>query len=638
MDRESIGPYRILERLGAGGMGEVFLALDTRLGRKVALKSLSDPAIETPQARARLLREARAAAHITHPNIAAIYDILDVGEYPCIVMEYAQGEPLSAVVARGPLPCADVLAIARQIVDAVGHAHAAGVIHRDLKPANIVLTQGRVVKVLDFGLARSHEAEEQASADSDTEVTRTETQSRVGALAGTPAYMAPEQLVGKPATPLSDIYSIGSTLFELLAGRRPFEGPTPVAIAWDIVSKPTPIVSDAVASVPAALAAVVAKAMARFPADRYQSASEMAEALRIAEVACRPGSQPEVESVAAPSSGTGISLPSSTIAPRVAIVAVVLAAIALCASVFVAIRLADKSAPVASSQFVAVVPFLSPDGDQAAADDAAGFTEADRFDARGAVVADDAVAARRPMAAGVGRWPQRPAGEWRHRARDRACHWSPGCARIHRPGRGRVRQSALDPALPRWDGPGGGESGRRHSRHRQGPERQADERRPVAVAEGARVPGRDLQGDRARAGRCSTAKMSAETRRWPRRHSAGRPTGTPRARWPLPGSRVPAWRGSTATATWPCPVPRATPSPRRSNSIRTARQSGCRSPGCSRAPVATNSPRPPFARSFGAAPETTRRIACWPGSSTSRSGMRKPPPPWRRPRLCARPM
>jgi eukaryotic-like serine/threonine-protein kinase len=375
MDRESIGPYRIVDRLGAGGMGEVFLAVDTRLGRKVALKSLSDPSLDAPQARARLLREARAAAHISHPNIAAIYDVLDTGEHPCIVMEYAQGEPLSALVSRGPMECRDVVAIARQIADAVAHAHAAGVIHRDLKPANIVVAPGPLVKVLDFGLAHGHDVEESAAVETNPEITRDLTESRVGMIAGTPAYMAPEQLIGRPASALSDIYSIGATVYELLAGRRPFDGPTPAAVAWDIVSRPTPRVSDVVPSVPRALAAVVAKAMARDPADRYQSAEAMAADLQRAEQDCRPGSQPEVERVEVPPASVG-ARPASTGAPRVAVVAVVLAAVALFATVFIAIRIRDRPAPVVSSQFVAIVPFGSPAGDQAAAAAAAGFTEA----------------------------------------------------------------------------------------------------------------------------------------------------------------------------------------------------------------------------------------------------------------------
>ncbi len=222
MERAAIGPYRIVDRLGAGGMGEVFLAFDTRLGRKVALKSLTDPSLDTPRTRERLLREARAAAHVTHPNIAAIYDVLDTGEHPCIVMEYAQGETLSAIAGRGPMAWREVTKVALQLVDALAHAHASGIVHRDLKPLNVVLTPDGIVKVLDFGLARVRDVEPETSASD--ELTREQIASHAGRLAGTTAYMAPEQFVGKPASHLSDIYSLGVTLYELLTGRRPFDG------------------------------------------------------------------------------------------------------------------------------------------------------------------------------------------------------------------------------------------------------------------------------------------------------------------------------------------------------------------------------------------------------------------------------
>ncbi len=374
MERESVGPYRIVNRLGAGGMGEVFLAFDTRLGRNVALKSLSDPSLDAPRARARLLREARAAAQISHPNIAAIYDILETGDHPCIVMEYAQGESLAALVGRGPMPCAEVLEIARQILDAVAHAHTAGVIHRDLKPANIVLTPEGVVKILDFGLARAQEAEEPVSPDA--EVTRDLTETRVGTIAGTPAYMAPEQLIGSPASALSDIYSLGATLFELFAGRRPFEAATPSALAWEIVSKPTPRVSDLVPSVPGPLAAVVSKAMAKDPADRYQSAAEMRGDLRRAEQECAADIEPVVEVVPATSPGAGAPI-VRTRTSWVSIAAAVVAAAALIVTVYMAVKPSRGAAPPAtSSQFVAVLPFTNSSGDPAASLEAAGFTEA----------------------------------------------------------------------------------------------------------------------------------------------------------------------------------------------------------------------------------------------------------------------
>ena len=278
MDQASVGPYRVIDRLGAGGMGEVYLATDTRLNRKVALKYLSDPSLDLPRARERLLREARAAAQISHPNIAAIYDILDTGTHPCIVMEYVPGETLSAVAGRGPLPVEQAAAIGAQLADALAHAHAAGVVHRDLKPANVVLTAGGAVKILDFGVARVLDVEEElAGADTPT---REAMLSQPGRFAGTPAYMAPEQLAGRAATPLTDIYSLGVTLFELLTSHRPFGGKTTPDLVYQMLSSPVPLPSALNGAVPPVLDAIVAKAMAREPAQRYRSAAEVAADLR----------------------------------------------------------------------------------------------------------------------------------------------------------------------------------------------------------------------------------------------------------------------------------------------------------------------------------------------------------------------
>jgi tRNA A-37 threonylcarbamoyl transferase component Bud32/TolB-like protein len=278
VDQASVGPYRVIDRLGAGGMGEVYLATDTRLSRKVALKYLSDPSLDLPRARERLLREARAAAQISHPNIAAIYDILDTGTHPCIVMEYVPGETLAQVAGRGPMPVDRVAAIGAQLADALAHAHAAGVVHRDLKPANVVLTTEGAVKILDFGVARVLDIEEElAGADTPT---REAMLSQPGRFAGTPAYMAPEQLAGRPATPLTDIYSLGVTLFELLTSHRPFGGKTTPDLVYQMLSSPVPLPSALNGAVPPVLDAIVAKAMAREPAQRYRSAAEMADDLR----------------------------------------------------------------------------------------------------------------------------------------------------------------------------------------------------------------------------------------------------------------------------------------------------------------------------------------------------------------------
>src|SRR5688572_289916 len=151
---QQVGPYAVLQRLGGGGMGEVYLAEDTRLGRRVALKRPSDAFLSAPDARERLHREASAAGRLTHPNIAAVYDVLDVDNYPYIVMEYVEGENLSAILARGPLSVERALDLGLQIADALVAAHSRGVIHRDLKPGNISVTADGIAKVLDFGIAK----------------------------------------------------------------------------------------------------------------------------------------------------------------------------------------------------------------------------------------------------------------------------------------------------------------------------------------------------------------------------------------------------------------------------------------------------------------------------------------------------
>ena len=364
-----LGPYQVLEKLGEGGMGEVHLALDTRLTRKVALKYLSDPSLDLPRTRDRLLREARAAAQITHPNIAAIYDILDTAAHPCIVMEYVHGETLARMAERGPLPFAQVVSIGSQLADALAHAHAAGVIHRDLKPANIVVTPDGTPKILDFGLARVRDVEQDLSvADAPTSEA---IQSHAGNLAGTPVYMAPEQLAGRPASPRSDIYSLGVTLYQLLTGRRPFTGRTTAELVYQVMSSPTPLASEALPSVPRLLNAIVAKAMARELESRYQSAAEMADDLRqIAQTEAGHGSRGSSTGVTDDSASAGGSR------RRNAVLGV--AGLALALLVAAGYGLWRRSPPPSAigTQLVAVLPFVDTRGAVSASPDAVGFAEA----------------------------------------------------------------------------------------------------------------------------------------------------------------------------------------------------------------------------------------------------------------------
>jgi eukaryotic-like serine/threonine-protein kinase len=223
-----IGPYRITGRLGVGGMGEVWRARDERLGRDVAIKVLPAGLAADAERLARFEREAQVLAALNHPNIGAIYGMEDVGDTRALVLELVEGPTLADRIEQGPLPRAEALAIAAQIADALAAAHDRGIVHRDLKPANVKVRSDGAVKVLDFGLAKIADAGS-GVAVGDAAQARTATRAgltRVGAMMGTPAYMAPEQVRGDPVDRRGDIWAFGVVLFEVLTGRRPFAGQT----------------------------------------------------------------------------------------------------------------------------------------------------------------------------------------------------------------------------------------------------------------------------------------------------------------------------------------------------------------------------------------------------------------------------
>ena len=214
----SLGPegrYRLVRRIGVGGMGEVWEADDTVLGRRVALKVLVQELADDARATSRFVREARATAKLTHPNVTRVYDFGRDGGLPYLVMELLEGETLADRLAGGPLPPAEAARICAAVADALDAAHRRGIIHRDIKPGNVLLTPAGEVKVMDFGIA--------AAAD--------ETHSTTGSgLYGTAAYVSPERAAGQAATPAADIYSLGAVLYELLTGRPPFLGDSPVLV------------------------------------------------------------------------------------------------------------------------------------------------------------------------------------------------------------------------------------------------------------------------------------------------------------------------------------------------------------------------------------------------------------------------
>jgi serine/threonine-protein kinase len=332
-------------------MGEVYLAEDPRLRRKVALKTVPD-ANRTEEARKRLRSEARAAARLTHPNVAAVYDVVEADNAVHVVMEYVVGETLARRVREKPLPVEDALDVGIQLAEALAEAHAAGVIHRDLKSNNVMLTPDGRAKVLDFGLARMSATVGEWDASSSGEPFDE------GRIVGTPAYMAPELFAGQPADARSDIYSLGVTLFEALTGRRPFQGPH---LAAAVVSEPTPRASQFNDAVTPSLDAVVAHAMARNRAERFGSAAELAAALRTERQRVSEGTTAVWQ---AP--GRLLSLPRATIgslswrSPRPYAVGAVVLVLAIITHLL--FRSGGSPRPVnAASTVVAILPLASGD-------------------------------------------------------------------------------------------------------------------------------------------------------------------------------------------------------------------------------------------------------------------------------------
>src|SRR5512141_3176397 len=263
-----LGPYEILGPLGAGGMGEVYRAKDSRLGRTVALKVLPEDFLEGEERKLRFEREAQLLATLNHPGIATLYSFEEIpGPSPSsparhiLVMELVDGKTLHATVASGPLPAQQAISIGIQIADALAEAHRAGILHRDVKSGNVMLTSRGQVKVLDFGLAKRLESS--PAAGGGPELTRE------GTTLGTLSYMSPEQLLGKAVDVRSDLFSFGVVLYEMVTGRLPFQGSTTVAVA-DATLHAGPRDFGA-APVPEKLKAVIRKLLEKDPAKRYSS-------------------------------------------------------------------------------------------------------------------------------------------------------------------------------------------------------------------------------------------------------------------------------------------------------------------------------------------------------------------------------
>ncbi|MEK6287695.1 MAG: protein kinase [Acidobacteriota bacterium] len=278
MISETVSYYRILRKLGAGGMGEVFLAEDTRLGRQVALKFLPASYQYDSERRGRFLKEARAASALRSPNIAAIYDIGEHDGAMFIVMEYVAGEVLSQRIDRGTLPTSDVIDIAMQIADALDEAHSLGVIHRDVKSSNLIINERGLVKMLDFGLAKMMQPG--SSRDSEDPTAALGGQTAFGVVMGTVSYMSPEQALGRDLDQRSDIFSLAVVIYEMLTGRLPFDGASATEIVDNIVHKEPVAIARFNYDVPPELERIVRKGMEKDRERRYYSSRELATDLR----------------------------------------------------------------------------------------------------------------------------------------------------------------------------------------------------------------------------------------------------------------------------------------------------------------------------------------------------------------------
>ncbi len=273
-----LGQYEIVDRLGAGGMGEVYRARDTRLGRDVALKALSGELSMDPQRLSRFEVEARSASALNHPSIVTIHEIGQEAGAPFIVMELVDGKTLRELLYAGPLPLRRTVALAAQLADALARAHEAGIVHRDLKPENVMVTKDGLPKILDFGLAKIESREAENGADR-RDMTVTE-EAREGAVVGTSGYMSPEQASGQPVDFRSDQFAFGSVLYEMLTGRRAFHGPTRAETLAAIIRDEAEPIASIAPRVPAPLRWVVERCLAKLPEDRYVSTRDLARDLQ----------------------------------------------------------------------------------------------------------------------------------------------------------------------------------------------------------------------------------------------------------------------------------------------------------------------------------------------------------------------
>ena len=271
-----LGPYEITGAVGAGGMGEVYRARDTRLGRDVAIKVLPEAFAKDATLKERFEREAKTISSLNHPNICTLYDVGHQNGTDFLVMELLEGESLAERLGKGALPVAETLRIGMEMSDALERAHRQGIVHRDLKPGNIVLTKSGA-KLLDFGLAKPQGLAASGSALSGlaTQAHPTSPVTREGTVIGTFQYMSPEQVEGREADARSDIFALGAVLYEMATGKRAFEGKSQISIASAILEKEPEPISRVQPMTPPALEHVVKTCLAKDPEERFQTAHDV---------------------------------------------------------------------------------------------------------------------------------------------------------------------------------------------------------------------------------------------------------------------------------------------------------------------------------------------------------------------------